>query len=115
MIGYATEQLAIIDNAFKSKLKGINEVIQWKIGDDIAYYTEIKNESIKNVDGTASNPTITFEIDNVSEALNLLTGRTDISDLVNKIKVTGEASKVQQLAFLTETVREYMEGITGGG
>lgn len=118
MIGYATEQLAKIDEEFKGKLKGINEVIQWKIGDDIAYYTEIKDQTVKACDGTASNATMTFEVPNVSDALGLFTqsGDTDITKIISagKLKITGDAAKVQQLGFILETVGQYMEGMGGG-
>ncbi len=117
MIGYATEQLAIIDEEFKGKLKGISEVIQWKIGDDIAYYTEIKDQTIKASDGTASNPTITFEVPDVSDALALFTqrGDTDITKIISagKLKINGDAATVQKLGFILETVGEYMQGMGG--
>jgi len=117
MIGYATEQLSIIDEDFKGKLKGINEVLQWKIGDDIAYYTEIKDQTIKANDGIASNPTITFEVPNVSDALALFTqrGDQDITQIISagKLKINGDAAKVQQLGFILETVGEYMQGMGG--
>ena len=118
MIGYATEQLAIIDDEFKGKLKGLSEVIQWKIGDDIAYYTEIKDETIKSNDGTASNPTMTFEVPDVSDALALFTqrGDMDIAKIISsgKLKISGDAAKVQQLGFILDTVGKYMEGLGGG-
>ncbi|MFX0186380.1 MAG: SCP2 sterol-binding domain-containing protein [Candidatus Hodarchaeota archaeon] len=114
MIGYATEQLAIHDEGFKNKLKGLNEVIQWKIGDDIAYYTEIKDESIKANDGISPNPTITFEIEDVSKALSLLTGKIDVAGIAGDMKISGDAAKIQQLGFILETVAEYMEGLRGG-
>ena len=118
MIGYGTEQLAIIDDEFKGKLKGLNEVIQWKIGDDIAYYTEIKDETIKSNDGTASNPTMTFEVPDVSDALALFTqrGDMDIAKIISsgKLKISGDAAKVQQLGFILDTVGKYMEGLGGG-
>ena len=118
MIGYATEQLAIIDGEFKGKLKGINEVVQWKIGEDIAYYSEIKDQTIKASDGIASNATMTFEIPDVSDALALFTRRedTDIAKIISsgKLKISGDAAKVQQLGFILDTVGKYMEGIGGG-
>ena len=115
MINYAAGQLAKFDNDFISKLKGLDEIIQWKIGEDIAYYTEIKDGSIRREDGIASNPSVTFEISDISEALNLLTGRADITKMLDKIKMSGDAAKIQQLSFIMETVGNYMEGLTGGG
>ena len=113
MIGYATEELAKFDEEFKSKLKGINEVTQWKIGDDIAFYSEIKDGNIKSFEGIASNPTITFEIEDVSKALKLLTGSINVTDIAKEMKISGEASLIQKLSFIMETVAEYMEGIRG--
>ena len=114
MLGYAAEQLVIHDEAFKSKLKGIDEVVQWKIGADIAFFTEIKDDNIKANDGTASNPTITFEIESVTKALSLLTGGIDIADVAKEMKISGDAGKIQQISFIMETIADYMEGLRGG-
>jgi hypothetical protein len=115
MLNYAASQIAKFNSDFKNKLKGLNEIIQWKIGEDIAYCTEIYDENIRGFEGETANPSITFEISDVSGALNLLTGRADISALTGKIKISGDASKIQQLSFIMETVREYMEDLSVGG
>lgn len=112
MINYAAGQIAKFDNDFKDKLKGLNEVIQWKIGDDIAYYTEIKDQDIKGVDGTAPSPTLTFEISDIGVALKLLTAQADMGSLGDVVKVS-DPEKAQQLAFILEKVGEYSEGMQG--
>ncbi|MFX1337389.1 MAG: hypothetical protein ACFFDK_02125 [Promethearchaeota archaeon] len=113
MISFAAGEIAKMDDAFKSKLAGIDEVIQWKIGDDIATYTVIKDQSIKGFDGIADKPTVTFEIEDVGNALKMLTGQVDASELPNIIKFS-DAEKAGKLAFITETVAKYAEGLTGG-
>jgi hypothetical protein len=113
MISYAAGEIAKFDEEFKNKLKGLDEVIQWKIGDDINTYTKIKDQSIKGFDGISENATVIFEIENVSDALRLLTGQIDASELLKIIKFS-DANKAAQLSFITETVASYAEGLGGG-
>jgi len=113
MISYAAGEIPKFDNDFKSKLAGINEVLQWKIGDDIANYTVIKDQTIKGFDGIADNPTVTFTIENVGDALKMLTGQIDASEVLKIIKFS-DAEKAAKLAFITETVGKYAEGLRGG-
>jgi hypothetical protein len=113
MISYVAGEIAKFDDDFKSKLAGIDEVLQWKIGDDIATYTVIKDQEIKGFDGIADNPTVTFEIGDVGDALKMLTGQVDAGDLLNIIKFS-DPDKAAKLAFITETVGKYAEGLTGG-
>lgn len=113
MISYTAGEIAKFDDDFKAKLAGIDEVLQWKIGDDIANYTVIKDQQIKGFDGIADNPTVTYTIENVGDALKMLTGQIDASELLNIIKFS-DADKATKLAFITETVAKYAEGLTGG-
>jgi len=113
MISYTAGEIAKFDEEFKNKLKDLDEVIQWKIGDDINTYTEIKDQSIKGYDGISDKATVTFEIENVSDALRLLTGQIDAGELLNIIKFS-DANKAAKLAFITETVASYAEGLGGG-
>ena len=113
MISYTAGEIAKMDDDFKSKLAGIDEVLQWKIGDDIANYTVIKNQEIKGFDGIAENPTVTFTIENVGDALKMLTGQVDAGELLNIIKFS-DPEKAAKLAFITETVAKYAEGLRGG-
>ena len=112
MISYAAGEIAKFDSEFKNKLKGLNEILQWKIGDDIAMYTEIKNDTIKGFDGVAANPTVTFAIEDVGDALKMLTGQVDASEFINIVKVS-DADKAAKLAFILETVGSYAEGLGG--
>ena len=112
MINYAAGEIAKFDEDFKNQLTGIDEVIQWKVGDDIAYYSEIKDGDFIIGDGLASSPTITLEIEDVSEALNVLTGKVDLNALIGKIDISGgDPQKLLQLSFVMQTVREYLEDL----
>jgi hypothetical protein len=110
MITYATNQIAMMDKEFGSKFKKINEIIQWKIGDDIAYYTEIKGGNIKEFEGVSEAATLTFEISNVSKALEMLTGRIDSNSLVEVMTVS-DPVKATELAFITQTVAKHLQGL----
>jgi len=112
MISYVAGEIAKFDDDFKSKLAGIDEVLQWKIGDDIANYIVIKDQEIKGFDGIADNPTVTFTIENVGDALKMLTGQVDASELLNIVKFS-DPEKAAKLAFITETVAKYAEGMRG--
>lgn len=111
MITYGVGELAKFDDDVKSKLKGMNEVLQWKIGDDIAFYTEIKDGNVVGSEGISSNPSLTIEISDVTEALNLLTGKKDITEIVKVAKLIGDASKFQQLTSVLLTIRDYLSDL----
>ena len=49
MISYIAGEIAKFDNEFKSKLKGLNEVIQWKIGDDIEWGAQSYGEPTSEI------------------------------------------------------------------
>lgn len=109
MINYAAKEIAKFDDDYKDKLKGLNESIAWKVGDDISFYTEIKNGVISGSEGTApTNPTLTFEISDAEVALKTLTGRQDINEMGDKIKILGDIGKAEQLNFILDTVKEYL-------
>ncbi|TFF86495.1 MAG: hypothetical protein EU551_01345 [Promethearchaeota archaeon] len=108
IMNYASGEITKFDNDFKSRLKGLEETIVWKVGDDISFHTEIKNDTIKGSEGDSENPTLTFEISDVKTALNLFTGKIDIVDSMDKIKIIGNAEKVQKLNFILDTVKEYI-------
>jgi hypothetical protein len=110
-INYAIEQIANFDDEFKAKLKSLDEVIQWRVEDDISFYTEIKNGAIKGFEGVSDNPTLTFEFSDAKSALNFLTGRMEITELGDKIKLSGEAAKAVQLSFIMDTLKNYIGGL----
>ena len=112
MITYAISQIAKIDEEYGNKLKELNEVIQWKIGDDIAYYQVVKDGDIKDFEGISDSPTLTFEIGDVSAALKMLTGQADMTSMVDKINIS-DGDKALKLGFMMEKVGEYMEGMGG--
>ena len=112
MISYIAGEIAKFDDDFKGKLAGLDEVLQWKIGDDIASYAVIKDQKIQGFDGIADNPTVTFEIENVVDALKMLTGQTDPLEFVNIVKVS-DPDKAAKLTFIMETVGEYAQGLGG--
>ena len=112
MMAYAAGQIVQLDDDFKSKLAGIDEVIQYKIGDDIFFYTVIKDQEINGFEGEASNATLSFEIEDVTKALKLFTGQIDASELPSIMKMS-DPVKAGELAFITETVAKYAEGLGG--
>jgi len=101
-----------MDSDYANKLKEVNEVIQWKIGDDITYYQVIKDGDIKHFEGVADSPTLTFEIAEVADGLKMFTGQADMTALVSKMKISDPA-KALELGFMMEKVGEYMEGMGG--
>ena len=112
MMSYAISQIATMDSDYANKLKEVNEVIQWKIGDDITYYQIIKDGDIKHFDGVADSPTLTFEIAEVADGIKMFTGQADMTALVSKMKISDPA-KALELGFMMEKVGEYMEGMGG--
>jgi hypothetical protein len=113
MLTYAISQVAKMDEEYANKLKALGEeVIQWKIGDDIAYYQILKDGDIKEVEGISDSPTLTFEIADVSAALKMLTGQAGMDAMVGKMNIS-DGNKALKLGFMMEKVGEYMEGMGG--
>ncbi len=113
LINYAAKEIAKFDDDYKDRLKGLNELIAWKVGDDISFYTEIKNGDINGSEGTApTNSTLTFEISDAEVALKILTGRQDINEMGDKIKILGDIGKAEGLNFILDTVKEYLGDLT---
>lgn len=111
MINYATELISTFDEDFQSRLKNQKEKILWKIGEDISFHTIIDNGTIKGAEGTIENPTISFEINDVYTALDLLTRTKAIEEMINEIKIVGDAEKILQLNFILDTVSTYLEDL----
>lgn len=111
MMTYAIGQIATMDEEYASKLKELNEVIQYKIGDDVAYYTVIKDGNVEGFEGTADSPTLVNEIP-LEDAVKMFSGQADMASLVSKMKIS-DANKALELAFIMEKVGEYMEGMGG--
>jgi len=113
MINYAAKEIAKFDDDYKDKLKGLNELIAWKVGDDISFYTEIKDGDINGSEGTEPiNPTITFEISDAEVALKILTGKQDFNKMGDKVKISGDIKKAEGLNFILDTVKEYLGDLT---
>jgi len=112
-INYAAKEIAKFDNDYKNRLKGLNEIIAWKVGEDISFYTEIKDGAIDGSEGSPpTNPTLTFEMSDPVIALKILTGRQDINEIMDKVKFSGDIKKVEQLNFILDTVKDYLGGLT---
>ncbi len=111
MMTYAIGQVAQMDEDYANKLKALDEVTQYKIGDDIAYYTVIKDGKVEGFEGTADNPTLVTEIA-LDDAVKMYSGQADPASIVSKMKIS-DANKAAELAFILEKVGEYMEGMGG--
>ena len=111
MMTYAIGQVAQMDEDYANKLKVLDEVTQYKIGDDIAYYTVIKDGKVEGFEGTADNPTLVTEIA-LEDAVKMYSGQADPASLVSKMKFS-DANKALELGFILEKVGEYMEGMGG--
>ncbi len=113
LINYAAKEIAKFDDDYKDKLKGLNELIAWKVGDYISFYTEIRDGDINGSEGTAPiNPTITFEISDAEVALKILTGKQDFNEMGDKVKISGDIKKAEGLNFILDTVKEYLGDLT---
>lgn len=112
-INYAAKEIAKFDDDYRDKLKGLNELIAWKVGDDISFYTEIKDGDINGSEGTApTNPTITFDINDAKVTLKILTGKQDFKEMGDKVKISGDIKKAEGLNFILDTVKEYLGDLT---
>ena len=111
VINYAANERLKFDNEYKNKISNLNENIQWK-RDDIEYQTEIKDGVITGAEGSHSNPTIAFEMNDLATALELLTGKIALDKVFDKVKISGDGTRIQNLVFVLDTVRDYIGDMT---
>jgi len=113
-INYAANEIAKFDENYKNQLKEIDSIIIWKIGRDLTLHTQIKDGEITSGEGEIDNASIAIEIGSTTEALEMLTGKSEIADLVKKAKVAGDAEEIQQNLFILEKVKDYLGDLVGG-
>ena len=115
-IGYASGELAKLEESFKAKLAGIDTVIQWKVG-DITSYTVVKDQTITSVmDAVHDSPTYSISIDDPDVALEMFQGKIEIEKAIaaGKIKIEGDAAAIQKQMFILEDLAGYLGDLTGG-
>ncbi len=108
MLSYATNQIMQIDDEFKEKMSTLNHTIQWKIGNDLNYYSEMKEGKSAMIEGETDNPTITFKVADAEVALKVLGGQAEIDKMDKDVEIIGEASKISELMFVLDTLRKYL-------
>ncbi|MHA1265464.1 MAG: SCP2 sterol-binding domain-containing protein [Candidatus Helarchaeota archaeon] len=115
-IAYASGQLAEMDTSFREKLKGLDSVIQWKVG-DLSSYTVVKDQTITSDFGEHNSPSYVITIKDFETALELFQGKIDVPKAITegKIEIQGDASAVQDQMFILEDLRAYLGDLTGGG
>ena len=116
-IGYASGQLAEMEESFKQKLAGIDSVIQWKV-DDLTSYTIVKDQKITSVmDAVHDNPTFVITIKDLDTALDMFQGRIETVQAITdgKIEIQGDAEAMQKQMFILEDLAEYLGDLAGGG
>ena len=90
MINFATQEILKMDEDFQNKIKDLDAIIVWKVGNDISFYTSIKGGSIGFDEGEpASEADIAIEIVDAGAALELLAaGEVNIGSLGKKAKIS---------------------------
>jgi hypothetical protein len=115
VINYAANEITKFDEDYRKKLQGLDSSILWKVGRDLTFFTKIKDGIITSGEGEIDNPTIAIDIRDIREALKMLTGQVEFTDMAKKAKIAGDAQKVQQNLFILDTVKNYLGDLTGGG
>jgi len=116
-IGYASGQLAEMEESFKAKLAGVDSVIQWKVG-DLTSYTVVKDQKITSVmDAVHDSPTYVITIKDYETGLDMFQGKVDTAKAIadGKIDIQGDAASVQGQMFILEDLAEYLGDMAGGG
>ncbi|MGQ4873104.1 MAG: hypothetical protein ACP6IY_03425 [Promethearchaeia archaeon] len=112
VITYAANEIAKFNEDYRKKLEGLSDIIEWKVGKDLNFYTEIKDGKISSGEGIKQNPTLTFEINDLDLALKLLTGRENFENLGEKAKIIGDEKKREKFSFILDTIKEYLGDLT---
>jgi len=119
-IVYVANQVAEIDAEYREKLSKLDDILEWKIGDDITFYIIIKDGKVEGYNATgktlnlaeALDPTLTFTIEDVDVGLQLLTGRLDL-EKAEEVVENSDPEKTEELRFILEAVgKQAMENET---
>ncbi|MCP4764170.1 MAG: hypothetical protein GY870_20525 [archaeon] len=111
-IGYASQQIALVDEEYKNKLNSVNASTVYKVADDYIFVTEINDGKISSYEGSSPlDATVTIEFNDYPTALAAMTGRIDLNAPSEKIKITGDEVKMAELSFILESVKEYIGGM----
>lgn len=108
------EEVSKIDEEMQDELEDMDAKIQWRIGDDIIGYLEIKDGKVKGViDEELDNPDITMSMESLEKARAMFTGELDGTSayMSGDLKMEGEMAIGMKLGPLAEVILEYLEPI----
>ncbi|MHA1378417.1 MAG: SCP2 sterol-binding domain-containing protein [Candidatus Helarchaeota archaeon] len=111
----ALEIISEEDEMIQQEFGDTEAIVQWKIGNVVAGYMEIKNSVVKaHMDEVHPDPTVTVVLSDPLSAKDLLNGKVDATKLFIKGKITieGDAKKAMKLMAVNELVEDYISILT---
>ncbi|MHA1300398.1 MAG: SCP2 sterol-binding domain-containing protein [Candidatus Helarchaeota archaeon] len=111
----ALEIISEEDEMIQQEFGDVEAVVQWRIGEVVAGYMEIKNSLVKaHMDEVHPEPTVTVTLTDPMSAKDLLQGKVDASKLFikGKIIIEGDTKKAMKLMAVNELVEDYIAILT---
>ena len=116
-LNYGMGVISKYDDDFKEQLRDVNKTICWKIGDDIKFYTVIKNMEINGDIGDApTDPDIIIKLRDhrtcIDAFFDIRKGLAfDVLDLAEGITISGDINAASKLTFILSYAGQYLEDI----
>jgi len=116
-LNYGMGVIAKYDDYFKEKLRDVNKIVCWKIGDDIKFYTVIKNMEINgDIGDPPTDPDIIIELRDhrtcIDAFFDIRKGlEFDVLNLADGISISGDIDAASRLTFILSYAGQYLEDI----
>jgi len=110
---YCLKEVGTFDPEFTEKIKDLNISISWDVKDGPKGFQKLEHGNVSSGIGeTLENADLQININDVDAAIQLLTGRTTMEEVPDKISMEPK-EMAEKLMFILEHLRKYFGSIMG--
>ena len=110
---YCLKEVGTFDSEFTEKIKDLNITISWDVKDGPIGYQKLEHGNVSSGIGeTIDNADLKINITDVETAIQLLTGRTTMEEVPDKISMAPK-EMAEKLMFILQYLRKYFSSIMG--
>ena len=110
---YCLKEVGTLDPEFTEKIKDLNITISWDVKDGLKGFQKLEHGNVSSGLGeTLDNADLQINITDVETAIQLLTGRTTMEEVPDKISMVPK-EMADKLMFILEYLRKYFSSIMG--
>ena len=110
---YCLKEVADLDAEFVDKIKDLNITISWDVKDGPKGFQNLEHGKVSfGIGEKIDNADLTINISDVDTAIQLLTGKTTMEEVPEKISMEPK-EMADKLMFILEYLRKYFGGLLG--